>query len=409
MNVSMIQTLQPAKKTVEQTSNATANKGVFGVVLSKTMETAGSKETVSSINSNETKTAADEELQSLLDILQLEDLNQLENGRQLAEALLFATQDQQLTAIFEKAGDLFSSETLEQLQGLLSGLTTESDLLQQLNSIVNQAIDEGNLTQQRILSVDEGIKLAKIFALFQNVLDLSEENALKLDKLKQNLEQLAAKLESLLVPKEKSSPELTMNKNGATVLTGQLAKSAFNRNSDATVGIIGANTHNPFMNMSKLEQFVLNTQMGDKGSVNSEQLIKSFESIISKAQLTNQNGMQKLFIKLNPEHLGSLRVEIIQQNGTMIAKIIASTQQAKEMLDSQLQGLKQAFINQNIPVEKLELSQQFNNLSQERNFSRDQGQQQNGGETGSEKSDSDEQMTEQFQTQFEEALLEAKV
>ena len=394
MNVSMIQTLQPAKKTVEQTFNAAANKGVFGAVLSKTMETAGSKETASSINSNETETAAEKRLQSLLDILQLEDL---ENGRQLAEALLFATQDQQLTAIFENAGDIFSSESLEQLQGLLSNLTNESDLLQQLNSIVNQAINEGNITQQRILSVDEGIKLAKVFALFQNFLDLSEENAIKLDKLKQNLEQLAAKLESLLVPKEKNSLELTLNKNSSTVF----AQSALTGNSDFA--------HNPFMNMSKLEQFVLNTQMGDKGSVNSEQLIKSFENIISKAKFTNQNGMQKLFIKLNPEHLGSLRIEIIQQNGTMIAKIVASTQRAKEMLDSQLQGLKQAFINQNIQVEKLELSQQFDSLSQERNFFRDQGQQQSGRETGSEKSDIDDQMTEQFQTQFEEALLEAEV
>ena len=408
MNVSMIQTLQPAKKTIEQTSNAAANKGAFGSVLSRTMETAGSTETASAIKSAETETAADEQLQSLLNLLQLEDLSQLENSQQLTEALLFATQDQQMNVIFENVGDLLSSETVEQLQGLLSSLTSESDLLQQLKQIINQVINEANVTQQRILSVDEGIKLAKVYALFQNVLDMSAENAMKLNELKQKLEQLTAKLESFLVPKEKSTIELMMNKNNASVFSGQISLLNANADQSAAVSLAATNTgtHNPFMNMSKLEQFVLNTQMGDKGSVNSEQLIKSFENIISKAQFTNQNGMQKLFIKLNPEHLGSLRIEIIQQNGTMVAKIVALSQQAKEMLDSQLQGLKQAFINQNIPVEKLELSQQFNNLSQERNFSRDQGQQQSAGETDSE---TEEQVTAQFQTQFEEALLEAEV
>lgn len=447
MNVSMIQTLQPTKIMDEQTSEAKANNGLFGAVLLQSMETASVKEASSNnsklglilsaatvntdSNPMSNEATIDNSLHSLLDFLRLEDIAQLDNGKQLMEELLVATQDQQLSVIFEHVGNLFSSESLEELQSLLSEQTNGTgenfDLLQQLSMIVNLVINEGNITHQRILSVDEGIKLAKIYTLFQNVLDLSADDVMKFDELKQKLEQLTVKLESILVPKEKSALELMMNKNNAAVFNGQLfnsdytkmqtsVQSTINNTSDSIAAIstistnseAGTGSHNPFMNMSKLEQFVLNTQLSDKGTVNSEQLLKSFENIIRKAQFTNQNGMKKLLIKLNPEHLGSLHIEIIQQNGTMIAKIIASTQQAKELLDHQLQGLKQAFVNQNIPVEKLELSQQFSNLSQERNLTREQGQQQSGGQSSSDKSQEDEQALEQFQSQFEEALLEEK-
>ena len=39
----------------------------------------------------------------------------------------------------------------------------------------------------------------------------------------------------------------------------------------------------------------------------------------------------------------------------MMARMMASTSMAKEMLDSQLQSLKLAFTQQNIPVDKIEV------------------------------------------------------
>ena len=166
--------------------------------------------------------------------------------------------------------------------------------------------------------------------------------------------------------------------------------------------------HNPFMNMSKVEQYVLNTQ-STKTSSDSDALLKSFENILSKAKFTNQNGIQKLLIKLNPENLGTLRIELMQREGIMMARIIASSNGAKELLDGQLHGLKQAFSNQNIPVEKIELSQQFSNLSQERNLQREQFQQQGGNERPEQSFDREEELEEDFQQTFEEAILQVKV
>ena len=64
---------------------------------------------------------------------------------------------------------------------------------------------------------------------------------------------------------------------------------------------------------------------------------------------------------------------------------------------------------QNIPVEKIELSQQFSNLSQERNLQREQFQQQGGNEKSEQFFDREEELEEDFQQTFEEAILQAKV
>ena len=161
----------------------------------------------------------------------------------------------------------------------------------------------------------------------------------------------------------------------------------------------------PFQ-MTKLEQFVLTASKNGQ-AVDSEQFVKSFENILSKANFSNANGVQKLLIRLNPENLGSLRIELIQKDGTMVAKILATTAQAKELLDRQVQGLKHAFMNQNIQVEKIEISQQMSTFNAERFAPRDQGQhEQRQQQTEKEIIEDDET---DFTERFEELLLNLKV
>ncbi|WP_052504418.1 flagellar hook-length control protein FliK [Rossellomorea aquimaris] len=104
-------------------------------------------------------------------------------------------------------------------------------------------------------------------------------------------------------------------------------------------------------------EFVSMSLSSGNRSVQYEQFVKEFHNILSKSKMLSQPNMSKLLIKLYPEQLGSLRIELLQQNGVMTAKILASTATAKEMLDSQIQGLKHAFTSQNLQVEKIEISQ----------------------------------------------------
>nr|WP_249365358.1 flagellar hook-length control protein FliK [Cytobacillus citreus] len=156
-----------------------------------------------------------------------------------------------------------------------------------------------------------------------------------------------------------------------------------------------------FQQLSKPEQLTLFSQPANR-PVSAEQLIEQFQSILSRSHFLKNGGTQRLFIKLNPEHLGALRVELIQKDSAIIARILTSTSTAKEMMESQLNGLKQAFHSQNIQVERVEISQQF--TQQDRSFNREQ---QNGQERQEQhRQEQHEQQTNgEFTSSFEEALL----
>lgn len=151
--------------------------------------------------------------------------------------------------------------------------------------------------------------------------------------------------------------------------------------------------------IGRLEQLSLMMNSPEK-NVSAEQLMKQFESILSKSQFINSGGTQKLFIKLFPEHLGSVRIELFQKDQTMVARIITTTGTAKEVLESQVNGLKQAFAAQNISVERIEISQQTS--QQERFLNRDPHHQHR--QPDRQEQDSKEDQGD-FNLSFEEALL----
>ncbi|MGG3799870.1 flagellar hook-length control protein FliK [Metabacillus fastidiosus] len=67
------------------------------------------------------------------------------------------------------------------------------------------------------------------------------------------------------------------------------------------------------------------------------------------------NGTNRLIIKLNPEHLGQLTIRLTQQNGEMVARIIASTQSAKELLEHSITQLRHALPSVNVQIDRFEL------------------------------------------------------
>ncbi len=259
-------------------------------------------------------------------------------------------------------------------------------LLQKLDSL--DAKDWSNLD---LNAATNFLKLAKLQDLLSSQKDLSQDAILMQKEIKKLLESISGKLEKWL----DNQPTKTGNEDTFAVLL----KNGTNKSLDVVKQIYARMIHSegetadetvsngltlktaetntqssglPFQ-MTKLEQYVLTASKNGQ-AVDSEQFVKSFENILSKANFSKTNGVQKLLIRLNPENLGSLRIELVQKDGTMVAKILATSAQAKELLDRQVQGLKQAFTNQNIQVEKIEISQQISTYNAERFAPRDQGQ-----------------------------------
>ncbi|WP_050181450.1 flagellar hook-length control protein FliK [Domibacillus robiginosus] len=113
---------------------------------------------------------------------------------------------------------------------------------------------------------------------------------------------------------------------------------------------------NPFLQqLSKTEQFVMSVKTNPR-PMNMEQFIEKFEQVLGNSNLTKMPNGTKMLIKLYPEQLGSLRIELLQQNGVMTAKILSSTQTVKELLEQNAHQLKHAFAQQNVTVEKVDIA-----------------------------------------------------
>jgi flagellar hook-length control protein FliK len=225
----------------------------------------------------------------------------------------------------------------------------------------------GAVSVPSILGLDQ-VKLKTALSMGSNVVHQAENSNLPLNDaknmiaMKDDLQKLAGKLESFAKPYQKDKqnailqtafarinpPDKNQTSNQQPIKGSPVEEGL--KNKEAEEGIPNL----PSGLMTKIEQYVIHTNKDGEG-LNFEQFTKDFSSILGKSQFIKGPASNTLLIKLNPEHLGTLKVELVQQNGSITAKMIASTSTAKDMLDSQLSQLKTAFSQQNIRVDKIDI------------------------------------------------------
>lgn len=302
---------------------------------------------------------------------QLEDLSRLKelDFEQIAE----------IVGVDQETVKTLFSELQSALIGTEQSLPLSDDLHEILLGTM-QLLQSALKNEVGVLSgkgpIEDVTRLVKVIELLAANRDLLVVEASKTSELKDMMKMVQAGVDASL------AREFNHSKDWSQVL-----KDAFHRQGpvqtmekqSSTEGVtvekksiqpIQAN-HIHFV-LPKTESVSMSLSSGNR-SLQYEQFVKEFQNIISKSQMLSQPSMSKLLIKLYPEQLGSLRIELLQQNGVMTAKILASTATAKEMLDSQIQGLKHAFTSQNLQVEKIEISQALTDAERQ---SKGQAQQQ---------------------------------
>jgi len=84
-----------------------------------------------------------------------------------------------------------------------------------------------------------------------------------------------------------------------------------------------------------------------------EGLIKQ---VVEKFDILVDGGKSEARIQLKPKHLGELRIHLIMENGSMRAVLDTSSHHVKEILEANLQSLKQSLEDQGIQVGKFNVS-----------------------------------------------------
>jgi flagellar hook-length control protein FliK len=87
----------------------------------------------------------------------------------------------------------------------------------------------------------------------------------------------------------------------------------------------------------------------------SSELVNELQKIWSQASFSAEEGPSELSIKLFPKQLGTISIEVLQQDNETIAQVVVSSAKTKELLDANLFSLRQALASQHISVDKVDV------------------------------------------------------
>lgn len=108
------------------------------------------------------------------------------------------------------------------------------------------------------------------------------------------------------------------------------------------------------------------------------------------------NSSGRFTVRLNPENLGFITIQLTKQNGVYASKITASTQAAKELLEHHLPQLKQALPNMSVQVDRFHIPLQSSEQPLFGQFSEENKQQQSKGQNF--------QQPDEQETEFQDVL-----
>ncbi|PKG24936.1 flagellar hook-length control protein FliK, partial [Niallia nealsonii] len=150
---------------------------------------------------------------------------------------------------------------------------------------------------------------------------------------------------------------------------------------------------------TKQEPLVLLTASGNP--VSAHQLREQLEKVLVNGKFVNNGDNQTFTLRLAPDHLGSIKIEIYQNEGNISAKILTASQEAKDILESHLTSIKHSLGPQNAVVDKLDIAY---TPSQQDKTTKDNQQQQQQQQQKEEQSSQQKEQEKQRKTFLEELL-----
>ncbi|WDW08008.1 flagellar hook-length control protein FliK [Priestia aryabhattai] len=106
--------------------------------------------------------------------------------------------------------------------------------------------------------------------------------------------------------------------------------------------------------MLKIQEFSIDLGQANSDHQQSDDLVNELQKIWSKASISTEEGASKLSIKLFPEQLGTISIEVLQQDNETIAQVVVTSAKTKELLNANLFSLRQALASQRVSVDEVD-------------------------------------------------------
>lgn len=307
--------------------------------------------------------------ESISGILEEDSLESLleQLGVELDESGLFALVGEESTPI--ALDELMTLDNLTQLLGITKAelsqiieqllgdakqeITDVWSLIEQAPNILNEVLaavqkpEQNNVQPKELQQIVQLLKLAQLAG---SKVDTVYQQEIQLASLKDALLALANEAQKSAGTEQSTVKTTTFQQ---VVQQGQQST----QNQQTTVKV-----ETDTQTAGHLQQQVTQTKnvtvtLPAEKPAQSDALIKEIQNLINRSQLSGQPGNMKLFLKLFPENLGQIRIELVQKDGVMTARLLATTAMGKELLENNINQLKAGFVAQNIQMERIDVAQ----------------------------------------------------
>lgn len=293
-------------------------------------------------------------------------------------------------------------------------LTVTSDMWTLLNMIDEAGIRFFENLTEELQQPETRNEAAQLLTFIKTVemiapkMDMVLSMEQKVDNFRHMMSGAAGQFEQRMAPiaKQETLPFINQKNDFRIVLETNTATSTNAEGSGQKPTDTSSNSGSVHATTTTVVRAEIPIQQVESNSTNrSEAFLRDMQALMKRSNFGQVGGTNRMLIKLYPEHLGQIRIELLETNGVMTARILASTAFAKGLLDSQLHQLKHAFNQQNLQVDRVDITQtiqesQKNEREQSFNeqFKREQQTDDN-----KQKKSSDEELS------FEEYMIELEV
>ncbi|MBQ3312107.1 flagellar hook-length control protein FliK [bacterium] len=266
-----------------------------------------------------------------------------------------------ITAVKPEMYDKFQNDNKDIVQyanNIHNNLKTEADFKKVMQP--KQNLNESNpLLQMNKPNLDNNIKVEtnlEVENIIQNNNNNNSTEVLnKIDLTSKVLNQLNGKvLKTENLKSESFNQELNSNlKNESSqemLMRNILQESFENSNKETLVEDVNLNSLQTQGNDRNININENHANVMNKHDVQNTDIL---EQIRTKFTINNAKGMQRVVIGLTPESLGKLTIEIVKGENGLSAQFLADNAQAKEILDKNIDNLKNILQSQGVVVNKL--------------------------------------------------------
>lgn len=253
---------------------------------------------------------------------------------------------------FEKANAQSFQAPVQSVQENLQAVTAQSEFLtEQLSEQIRMKLDEyGIRLEEGEASVEEDLKAL--------ILPLLEKTAVKVQPAAlQGTDQTAVEAfepELTAAGAEDAQRESSLDSEEGNDRSGSNVK-AQQSVSQQHSGANSIQTQPVFSSVIQANQVVDEIPVTDllPTPVNARELLSQ---IIEKAQVNLTPEKSEMVMELKPESLGKISLKVVTENGIVMAKFVAENQQVREVLETNMQILKDSLQKQGLDVQGFSVS-----------------------------------------------------